>query len=460
MRLLKQTCAFLCACAVCCGASETGAEGGQGKMHKDSEGNVIGPFGLRAVEEGTARDRFWVWAHEATVYNGDWGLPGDSRITPVEGAHYLGVPNIIMIRYNGRPPFENDSQYAIPFRSLKRVIWSLVGGGGATSDAEREAVLRLAEREENITGFFMDDFFHIGQSSGPPHWLAENRVEFPVTFTISLTEPTRTSALELTQTDWPSGDYRTARFAVDASADGSSWREGYSGELPNESGAKVAVPLSLTSCKAVRIRILSTHDTKDAISCGLKRVRLLDGEGREIALDAAKVEASSSYPGHGPEHALTDVESATEPEVGSLSVDQLRALRQRFQIGERRLKLGVTLYTSQIVPEIASHLDLCDIISLWTWQSEGLKELEARFAKLERLAPGKEILLGCYMWDFSVGKPMPVDRMRKQCEFGLERLKEGRIVGMIFLATNICDLNLETVEWTRRWIAEVGEQRL
>lgn len=29
---------------------------------------------------------------------------------------------------------------------------------------------------------------------------------------------------------------------------------------------------------------------------------------------------------------------------------------------------------------------------------------------------------------------------------------------MIFLATNIVNLNLETVNWSRAWVAEVGDQ--
>src|SRR5213594_1515163 len=65
------------------------------------------------------------------------GLAWTSRITPVEGAHYLGIPNIIFIRYEGKPqpPF---ARYAMPFKSLKRVVWSVAGAGGATSSEERE----------------------------------------------------------------------------------------------------------------------------------------------------------------------------------------------------------------------------------------------------------------------------------------------------------------------------------
>jgi len=32
--------------------------------------------------------------------------------------------------------------------------------------------------------------------------------------------------------------------------------------------------------------------------------------------------------------------------------------------------------------------------------------------------------------------------------------------GMVFRATNACDLGLEAVEWTRRWIAEHGDEPL
>jgi hypothetical protein len=81
-------------------------------------------------------------------------------------------------------------------------------------------------------------------------------------------------------------------------------------------------------------------------------------------------------------------------------------------------------------------------------------------AKLHSIVPGKRVLLGLYMFDFGTGRPMPVELMKKQCGLALKWLREGRIEGMIFLATNICDMNLEAVNWSRRWIAEVGGQPL
>jgi hypothetical protein len=39
-------------------------------------------------------------------------------------------------------------------------------------------------------------------------------------------------------------------------------------------------------------------------------------------------------------------------------------------------------------------------------------------------------------------------------------VREKRIVGMRFIANTVCDLDLPGVEWTRKWIAEVGDEPL
>ena len=61
---------------------------------------------------------------------------------------------------------------------------------------------------------------------------------------------------------------------------------------------------------------------------------------------------------------------------------------------------------------------------------------------------------------FEISKPMPVELMEKQCSLGLSCLKQERIEGMVFLGSPVVDLKLEAVEWTRKWIAEVGNEPL
>jgi len=258
------------------------------------------------TEDRTLLDRLWIWTHVEGSYKREYGLPRTSRMTPVEGAVYLDVHNLLFIRYSGKPEMPFD-QYAIAFRPIKRVVWSLVGAGGQSNDEERDHVLSLAARFPNVVGFIMDDFFR-----------------------------------------------------------------------------------------------------KDG--------------------------------------------------TGSLSVEQLKDLRGRLVINGTRRDLYVVLYQHQLDMPVSDHLEFCDKITFWTWEAKDLARLESSFDRLERLAPRPGKLLGCYLWDFGTGKPMPLDLMKKQCELGRKWLAQGRIEGMIFLASNVCDLELETVEWTRKWIADLGHQ--
>jgi len=255
------------------------------------------------------RDRFWIWGHEAGSHDKTWGTPKPSRMTPAEGAFYLDVPNMIMIRYEDKPEMPFD-QYALAFRPLKKVVWSITGAGGVTSETERNHIIELAQKFPNIVGVFMDDFFI--------------------------------------------------------------------------------------------------------------------GDGK-----------------------------------GALSIDELKDFRNQLILPEKKLDLMVTTYTHDLdTPSTADYLALCDVASIWTWKAADIADMDTTFQKFESVAPDCRKLLGCYMWDYGTHQPMPIDMMKMQCKKGLKWLKEGRIEGMIFLASCICDLELDAVEWTRNWIAEVGCESL
>ena len=114
------------------------------------------------------RDRFWIFTCAA---NSDFPHMGRrSVMTPVEGAFFLGIPNIIVVQSStneapyGRldPPF---AQYALAMRPLQRLVWSVVGSGSFTSPEETEEVLELARNTANFRGIMLDDFFH-GRNEG------------------------------------------------------------------------------------------------------------------------------------------------------------------------------------------------------------------------------------------------------------------------------------------------------
>jgi hypothetical protein len=267
----------------------------------------------RHADGSTVHDRLWLWGHDAGSHNDGWGLPGPSRITPAEAAFYMDIPNLIMVRYKGRPPLPLD-QFAIPLQALQQVVWSAVGAHGQSDEEERSHVLNLAGRHPNVTGVMLDDFF----------------------------------------------------------------------------------------------------------------------------VDKPK----------------------SAEEVAALSLDKLRELHGRLAGGRRRLDLWAVLYEHQLDPTLAPFLQLLDVVSLWAWDAEKVRNISERLGQLEALAPSSGKLLGCYMWDYGRKSPMPLDVLRDLYGLGLDWLRQGRIEGMIFLASCICDLELEAVEWTREWIAKIGDESI
>ena len=260
------------------------------------------------------KDKLWIWGHEAGSHNDQYGIKYLSRMTPAEGASYLGVPNMIMVRYANKPepPFD---QYAMAFEPLKKVVWSIIGDGSSSGNDLAE-VLDLAQRFPNISGAIMDDFF---ERRNP------------------------------------------------------------------ETGKK---------------------------------------------------------------------------ELSPYTPDELSDIRKQLTVSGRKLDLWVVLYNGQLNLPVGEYLKQCDVVTFWTWRSEEIKNLEQNFERAEKLSSSCRKVLGCYMYDYGDGKPMSVSLMEKQCELGLRWLQEGRVEGIIFLASCICDLELEAVEWTRQWIQEAAEESL
>jgi hypothetical protein len=60
------------------------------------------PAGEAASPPSTVLDRLWIWTHPVGVHDGidlGGGRQGKSRMTPVQGAAYLGVPNLYFIHF-------------------------------------------------------------------------------------------------------------------------------------------------------------------------------------------------------------------------------------------------------------------------------------------------------------------------------------------------------------------------
>jgi hypothetical protein len=155
---------------------------------------------------------------------------------------------------------------------------------------------------------------------------------------------------------------------------------------------------------------------------------------------------------------MAEAGGANQKPDPAFSTNALQRLRGQLAVGARRLDIWVVLYTHELEWEavLHPHLQLCDLATLWTWNEAELAHLDQNFARFEQVVGRKRKALGLYMWDYGTKQPMPLEAMARQCSLGLRWLLEGRIESMIFLASCIADLDLEAVEWTRKWIAANG----
>jgi hypothetical protein len=150
--------------------------------------------------------------------------------------------------------------------------------------------------------------------------------------------------------------------------------------------------------------------------------------------------------------------------TASLTPAQLQDVQKELKTPEKKLDLYVTLYTRQINANITDYLNQIDVITLWTWETAELENLEANLLKLEKITPKSRKILGCYTTAYHAHHnpgwtALPVPTMRKQCELGLRWLQEGRIEG-IMIYGNFLDLGWDVIGWTRDWIDRVGDATL
>ena len=108
-------------------------------------------------------DNIWLWGQDPGSHhvNPAYNLPGENKMTAIEGCDFFGIKNCCRVAMSKGPipPFDNES---IPLDKLDNVVWSVVGAGGITRNEENfgdlDEVIRQAKSHKNICGGIMDDF--------------------------------------------------------------------------------------------------------------------------------------------------------------------------------------------------------------------------------------------------------------------------------------------------------------
>lgn len=140
----------------------------------------------------------------------------------------------------------------------------------------------------------------------------------------------------------------------------------------------------------------------------------------------------------------------------------LRALgRISDAVHAHGLRLSVVAYADQvgIRPDFKPHFDLVDEVSFWFWKGSNIPTMEDQIRKCrDFIGPDKDLLLGLYMWDFSVVAPVPADLMRQQLAFAERFLADRTIDGLLFHPTFAAALDVPAVNLSKEWISANGEK--
>lgn len=202
---------------------------------------------------------------------------------------------------------------------------------------------------------------------------------------------------------------------------------------------------------------------KEEVVCDISKWRFVDTDkgGTEHYVDAS------------PEAICAEAESLSKlslayPNVTGAYFDDMKGLMERhghesgvcasihsaLKKHNPNLRLDCVVYTRELsASEFWKPLvEFVDVVCLWVWGYENLATLEDDFSRCQDLFPDKPILMGCYLRDYPTAAPMPMDAIRRQWEFVLDGVQDGRLAGFDILGTILIDGQLDQARWIRDFI--------
>lgn len=109
------------------------------------------------------REKMWLWGQTAGSHHAvgnPFKLPGENKMTPMEGGKHFGIPNVFRVVMADMPKKEEFNREAQELDGFDTIFWSLIGSGGSEHAFVADDVLKLAEKYEKIQGAITDDFLN------------------------------------------------------------------------------------------------------------------------------------------------------------------------------------------------------------------------------------------------------------------------------------------------------------
>lgn len=137
------------------------------------------------------------------------------------------------------------------------------------------------------------------------------------------------------------------------------------------------------------------------------------------------------------------------------STDQVAAIYRAAKSVNPRLKMWAVLYSHELerTAELKLLAPYIDVVNLWIWNSPNIKHQETYIQQCRELFPGKPIVMGCYLRDYSIPAPVPVELVLKQIEGVAKGLERGWLSGYSILASVLIDSHRPQADAIRDFIA-------
>lgn len=138
----------------------------------------------------------------------------------------------------------------------------------------------------------------------------------------------------------------------------------------------------------------------------------------------------------------------------------LKQMHEKLNNSQKNLDFWSVLYVSQLEEDVKKHIECFDGVSFWAWVQEDIDKIEEYVDKFFKLAEGKRKMLGIYLYDYGNEKPMAVDKFKRQLEYYVELLKQGKIEGIIFCSGCIGDMDLEANKFFKAYMQEHADDEI
>jgi hypothetical protein len=156
---------------------------------------------------------------------------------------------------------------------------------------------------------------------------------------------------------------------------------------------------------------------------------------------------------------------------GHVTMEGVEGLAASLKSANPSLKLNAVCYTMHFDQDLNPYLPYFDSVSLWTWKTADLKDLDEHVATATRLYQ-KPLQLGLYLFPWAdlhgnrkdphfwaralSTEAMPMDILRFQFERARQYLKDGRIEAVHILGSYATgELKTEAARWLADWCLTV-----